>query len=573
MNDILSDTIDLPTETRFSYNLSTEGKSYGTELWINNNLHIENLGNESGFFTLAPNNFNHGNNNLAIKARIKSNSGSLADQFNNEFFLYEENYTLRVDNLPPHPIKTISFEKKDQGILVSWERYERANFLNYTFNFHNPKFPFEEFRDNNRDFSQKSDTSYLIENYVGQEFGASISVITEQGESFSDTLLIDQFNPEFYPLKIENEETIFSWSKSVFGDNFSNYTLQRQDKGGQFYHPFYHSPFYSTTSIQDTSLVINGLFIGEVTVKLNANSVYSLPFIEPATQEFNFIFGQDYPEITNIDENMYANDMGLIQIEAEKVNILRKETGQILNSFISNKSSVSNTQIASFKQSNYEIIIRNKQSPLNITHQIDLSEIVPSQSFIHAIALSWESSKLAILTDSLYLVDIDTNELISAIKPVGSSERLEISALGNMALVGEYLYALDNDNELYLFRNPLKYHETMFSNKNDEYFEIESSNISSVDIFNGTDRNSIENFRILQYRPSYHKYNPESNVIISKSSFNRLNIDFLNPSVLIISPSTKQYRSIGIESYSDKLFYVDDILILSTGTKMDLEIE
>lgn len=566
--EIDSDTLDLASTTRFEYIIDTENPLLGVQVLVNNQLIYEKGNSKSGSFSLDPESFNTNIYTLELNAIVKSNSGSLADDLSQEAFLNVGSWTLRVDRNPPTPVQILPFKYTDEGLEIKWTKYERANFLNYSLNFHSASPPYNRYNKNNREFDKKNLNKYVIENYNGQKIGLSVTVETNYGVSHSDTLLILDENPKFYPVQInQNYQTIFSWQKSKFPSNFSSYKLERRDFDGRP-EPAYYNYFHTSTNLSDTSHTINALLFGRAGLLRLRTSSKDIPYISnDVFSVYNDQFGEDFDVFPEQNFKLFNNEDSYLKIESSKIQLIGKSTGNIQNTFDYENAVVSKSNI--IRTQNDQIILNNKNNPAEEFKRFSFINIIEKYINIEKLATSWESNRVALLSDSIYVIDFQNESLINTLPRFGNDNQISMSSSGELILINEYLLSFDT-NDFQLLREPLQSTTTLFRNKNNQYFEIVKSIGSLVDVFAGNSRTPVSEFTIYTRSSNTHTYHPDSDAIISISGHVHSGIPTEKLLVIYKADSNKQINIGLIDDDGANYLFLNNTLISTDGYKLEL---
>ena len=130
------DTIKIGWITDFNYSISgTTNKILAIEISIGGKVIHEYLaGNQQTFsFTFDPVTFPDGDYHLNIAIITTTGSGSIAEKFGVEGYLYELDWPVVIDQEIPRGFYNITFEKvhNPEGLKLSWPEFNHANFVKY----------------------------------------------------------------------------------------------------------------------------------------------------------------------------------------------------------------------------------------------------------------------------------------------------------------------------------------------------------------------------------------------------------------------------------------------------------
>jgi hypothetical protein len=130
------DTIKLGWITDFNYSISgTTNKILAVEISIGSKVIHEYLAdNQQAFsFSFDPSTIPDGNYHLNIKIITLTGSGSLAEKFGYEGYLYELDWPVIIDKAIPQGNYYTAFEKvhNPEGLKLSWVAFNHANYIKY----------------------------------------------------------------------------------------------------------------------------------------------------------------------------------------------------------------------------------------------------------------------------------------------------------------------------------------------------------------------------------------------------------------------------------------------------------
>ncbi len=191
------DTIRIGCLTNFNYSISgTDNKILEVEIMIGSNLiHKYVSDNHQSFsFVLDPSDFPDGNYTLDISIITLTGSGSIAEKFGAEGYMYEIEWPLFIDKSTPG-YTYLSFEKvhSPEGLKLSWTKFNHPNFVRYEIYRQYPAFqqvPVKIAEISDPEKSSFTDNAF----WEGQEGNYFVRIVTPIGNydgnisSFKDTL-------------------------------------------------------------------------------------------------------------------------------------------------------------------------------------------------------------------------------------------------------------------------------------------------------------------------------------------------------------------------------------------------
>lgn len=222
------DTIKIGWITDFNYSISgTTNKILAVEISIGVKVIHEYLAdNQQTFsFSFDPVTLPDGNYNLNIKIISSTGSGSIAERFGVEGYLYDLDWPVIIDKAIPEGSYNIAFEKvhNPEGLKLSWLKFNHANFVKYIIYrqyrlIQQEPIPIAEITDPN--------LSYYIDNsfWEGQDVSYFVRIITPYGyhngnfSTFRDEL-IGVLSADWH-----NDGTLdVSWIKAQNLETFASY--------------------------------------------------------------------------------------------------------------------------------------------------------------------------------------------------------------------------------------------------------------------------------------------------------------------------------------------------------------
>ncbi|MBL7857773.1 MAG: hypothetical protein JNM57_08790 [Cyclobacteriaceae bacterium] len=308
--------IQLKEKTTFAYTIETDGKPLlesrvllnGNVIWVSSLL--------SSAFDLDPALLNSGSYTLKIEFRVKSESGSIADEAGAEYIVVWKQKTIVVDhNIPttpddPNAIAISRIENADGILMIYWNQYNNFNFQYY-------ELVREDYDDKGNYISgyifplytESSQTSAIDFMYVG---GKSIYKLklhaANQVYSSPDKEYEHPYKPEI-SYKIESSGQVsVSWnSLHSLRNNFYQYKLELSETSG-----WAETVSFDLFNISDTSITYtpsNFKFGSQLNVTLSLiPSEYSSYYKKVHKTQLKY--GNDFPtfEPYNFSLQFYATD-------------------------------------------------------------------------------------------------------------------------------------------------------------------------------------------------------------------------------------------------------------------------
>jgi hypothetical protein len=222
------DTIKIGWITDFNYSISgTTNKILAVEISIGGKVIHEYLAdNQQTFsFSFDPATLPDGNYDLNIKIISSTGSGSIAERFGVEGYLYDLNWPVIIDKAIPEGSYNIAFEKvhNPEGLKLSWLKFNHANCVKYViyrqyWPFQQEPIPIAEITD--------PKLSYYIDHsfWEGQDVLYFVRIVTPYGHydgnfsTFRDEL-IGVLSADWH-----NDGTLdVSWNKAQNLETFASY--------------------------------------------------------------------------------------------------------------------------------------------------------------------------------------------------------------------------------------------------------------------------------------------------------------------------------------------------------------
>lgn len=129
-----NDTIKIGWVTNFNYKITgTDNEVISVVVTLDGQEihHFAGDYEQSFNFILDPATLNEGKYHLHIEIMIATRSGSLADILNAEGYLYELDWPVIVDRTPPRMLNIISIDSLENGVKITWEKFDHPSFKSY----------------------------------------------------------------------------------------------------------------------------------------------------------------------------------------------------------------------------------------------------------------------------------------------------------------------------------------------------------------------------------------------------------------------------------------------------------
>jgi len=129
-----NDTIKIGWPTNFTYKITgTDNEVISVIVTLDGQeIHHYAGDYEQSFnFILDPASLNEGHYHLHIEIMIETRSGSLADILDAEGYLYELDWPVIVDRTPPRKLNIISIDSLENGVKITWEKFDHPSFRSY----------------------------------------------------------------------------------------------------------------------------------------------------------------------------------------------------------------------------------------------------------------------------------------------------------------------------------------------------------------------------------------------------------------------------------------------------------
>tara|TARA_R110000868_G_scaffold37111_9_gene131508 strand:+ start:42943 stop:44658 length:1716 start_codon:yes stop_codon:yes gene_type:complete len=566
-NNAIGDTINVPIATNFSFNVSTENQINLIQLYLNDNLFQEIRDIPEQRFYFNPTEYPNGIHKLEIVAIVKSESGSLSDNLNSENFLFVGTWYLSVDNTPPDAIEINDIIESEDGLTISWEPYHKANFLNYQINLHRQESPNEIY--NPFLIKDKDQTSITFTDYIGQRLQISVSVNTNYGVAYSSKKLVNSYAID--PLTLDNNDEGFtvSWNKNKFPNNFGSYTLNTSS----YPNSNYSLQLFTSPQIIDTSFTYeNSIFTEKLSLQL---------VIRPKSYDY---FQQDI--VRTIDYNgadksfdipkngsLSSFNGNAILFDFEEIYLYQGLSNQMINSVRHSNGSKSQDFILSSSDLNSDsgIIYKLNAESLGYIESYNVEVLTGVRNRVLRLKASSNSNRAILTSDKCYLFDYETQVVLATTGLPPFSEKIDISANGNLILIDNVIYSYE-DGELVVIRDSNTNVQTFFSNTGDIYYEVDQSNNLYIDTFEYKNRTPINKTVIRGFRAPKIYFSKEENFFLASGYYGDDTSDDLSYDLLIVSPSQGMLKNIQVSNPNASYYFLDNTLFSSDDIKLGVDL-
>lgn len=255
-NDV--DTIDVFERTRIFYRFQTDrGEIVGTTIY-RDSIAVSFGTNHEGSYTVDPDENEESLELLTFEVRIKTNSRSLADLLEAEFFVATASKHLNIDTSPRNtpPRASIFIESGTNTPILVWRTYDGENFNNYKI------LRKTELEDDFRELEEIENinsTTFRDETLVGGDaqyiFKTTSFGITDRG----DTLNFEGPKTTIDQIILQDRNATISWSENLYPNAFERYQLYQFEEGSG---PSRDTRIFTSYSITDTEFTVQNLTQG-----------------------------------------------------------------------------------------------------------------------------------------------------------------------------------------------------------------------------------------------------------------------------------------------------------------------
>lgn len=218
--NVLSDTLFLPNRGDVNLNYSTNDENIKHMSFLLENGHKSvDFGNK-GSFTIGFDENNYQLNTpykLTIQCFRSSGSGSLADQLDQEGFIYEVNYTVFFVDFEEMAPQITKISPEAGSMKIEWEKFKGVGFKAYHV-FNSEFYKIDIISDPNKTFTY--DDSYI--GYGGNYF---VTTSSEADSYRSNTVSPTVELPVAWATQLDNGTYEIKWNKTKFENNVIGYKI------------------------------------------------------------------------------------------------------------------------------------------------------------------------------------------------------------------------------------------------------------------------------------------------------------------------------------------------------------
>jgi hypothetical protein len=210
-----NDTLLLFGEATIDLVYNTDDRPvHETHIYISDEL-IQEASYGISMFEFDTKSFRDGYHVLKISYKVKSNTGSLADQLDGEYVQFDFEKIVLIDNSPIDPVRILGFEMKDGLLNMIWSSFKG--------------FGFEYYRADMTYSTNSQDTTALFINYAGGILRGNLDVSARGKQErieyeYKDDLGINLMGDEFGNFRC-------TWQRSPYYDAFYKYSVVLKRNG------------------------------------------------------------------------------------------------------------------------------------------------------------------------------------------------------------------------------------------------------------------------------------------------------------------------------------------------------
>lgn len=562
LSGIEGDTIGVAAATQFQYSISTPNEIFVIQIEINNRVVEESFNQSDIDIYIDPDQFNKGIHRLELLVYVKSNTGSIADGFDAEQFLYNGVWFLEIDKSPPEPIEITNMSVDQSGLTIEWEKYEKSTIQEYQINFHDLSEPYTI----NRSFSieNRNTTSHTFTDYIGQELRVSLSVVTDFGTATGNQITFDEKTTRLLPSVIVGDRVQLRWNKNQFPNHFRSYKLYTNTPDN----PEFRIQLFNSENINDTTFTFEQeVFIGDIDLKLEVwpkeVSFFGHPIIDISTIPVS----EPTFEIPN-NGRMYLQSGNIIAAYDSSISIIDTTDNNIINQVQANNASKTRIFMLAGRtlEDGTETIVTLNSSTLEVENSVTMRRITGVNIKPQKIKAS-RNSALAILSTgtTAYIFNSATGSTQRTYPLSSESARVDISADGNLVLIDRMLYALEN-GELVRVNNNTD-NIIVFSNTGDFYYEIEPFFNTVITKYENNNRTPLSTTEVRRYRTTSINNNQDENVFIARGYYTNVNSPVDEPTYVVIDPEQGISKDIRVFNRFANYYYLDGDLYTTDNFK------
>lgn len=255
--DQIGDTLVVGTWTDINFKLAfSKSVNFTMNILVGNTV-VYSGTQHTGTFTIPAYDFSNGFYPLIFEVTSNSGTLSLADRLELEKVLFQfQGKVIQIETSPAQKLEIISVTRQDDGMLITWPKYPKANFTRYIL--HKTVTPITR---GSLDFYQYEITDIrqtsLVDHYfVGGNVEYTLQVMTITDMAFSETYRLEVLPSVINKIQTVGLNTVeVGWTKSLFPNAFERYHLLEDDAYGS-------GDYFMTTNVDDTITTISDFPFG-----------------------------------------------------------------------------------------------------------------------------------------------------------------------------------------------------------------------------------------------------------------------------------------------------------------------
>ncbi len=439
-------TIYLIRPTVLSFEVSSNmTQSFEGAVYLNESV-IKRFSTNNTQFQISPAGLANGSHNLQVVIQISTESGSLADQFDSEYFQIEKNWDIEVDKSGGKQLPILSSTATDSGLVITWTKYDKRNFSSYSLVRRNVNSSFTYHYQTLATIYDIDQNYFSVNDITGNdyEYRTVLNCYCEEQTSFiSDWHLGALESSKILSYTINSDKVTVTWNKPPIKSNFSKYTLTVDSRPPSTL----EYTVFESTDINDTTVTVNVPFGSTFDFVIAAHNNSRI-----ATREKKeFAIGESFAPF---DENAlpYYSETNnqFYFIDPEKIVIADSTSGEEQSRFAIKKSRVSSNYFVGIKTSSpYDNIIQLiNQVDLSVQKEIKIDTLLGARYKINHLATAYNSSFILIDATNTYtnetkayLINYETNKIVFefTVEPSPKS-RVALSRNAKYVVVGKAVF-------------------------------------------------------------------------------------------------------------------------------------
>jgi hypothetical protein len=195
-----------------------EKKIHGFEVCVNDKCEIIPYYHDSfniGIFDVRP-----GNYSLTVNIYTDTGSGSMAEGFGVEAFLYSKKFTLVVLEWSSPWSGKLSVKPEQGSLKISWDRYYGANFQAYILT---KKTDWSS--RHMATFTNLASTTFYDSSYVGENASYMVELVTKDDRLTTNAVVYKGTLPKLHIKEVKNNLLTLEWDRSPYFKNIEKYAI------------------------------------------------------------------------------------------------------------------------------------------------------------------------------------------------------------------------------------------------------------------------------------------------------------------------------------------------------------